>query len=182
MSLPMSATEEFRAPDLIEPIQAWRTWLVHVERGRPARLRSVVFDVEWPPHEAVVAECLRPRSRIARRLIGRHHEVPRSRCSCGVYGADAERALSYLSVAQPAIPLRVVGVVSLWGCIVECRHGWRASHAYPAHLYVPLPTGRCSRRSRAEEIARGLGDYGVPVELIAGDIRSTIRRLEAERA
>jgi hypothetical protein len=183
-AMPLPSVDELGAPDLVEPVRAWRTWLVRVERGAPARLRSVVFDVEWKAREPVVAECLRPRSLLASRLLGRRHEVPRSRCSCGVYGADAERALSYLSpIERPAPAVRVIGLVALWGFLVECKHGWRASHAYPLHLYLPRSSDNSrGRHARAEEIALGLADYGVPVELVGGDIGSTIRRLEAERS
>jgi hypothetical protein len=41
-----------------------------------------------------------------------------------------------------------VGLVALWGEVVECEWGWRAQFAYPRSLY--LPTGiRHFQRSRA---------------------------------
>jgi hypothetical protein len=42
------------APDYIEPIVGWRTWLV-VQEGERLRLRSVVYDVLWSPRRELVA-------------------------------------------------------------------------------------------------------------------------------
>jgi hypothetical protein len=67
---------------------------------------------------------------------------------------------------------RVIGTVSLWGRVVECTRGWRASRAYPKTIYVPAT---CApywlRAERAEEVALGLTEYNVPVELLDGDAR-----------
>jgi hypothetical protein len=60
---------------------------------------------------------------------------------------------------------RVIGRVSLWGSIVECEDGWRASHAYPERLYVPLRSESDNGRD-ARAIAHELTAYGVPVELL----------------
>jgi hypothetical protein len=61
---------------------------------------------------------------------------------------------------------------------VETDFGWRASHAYPAHIYVPThrANGRCVD---AEIIALGLARYGVPVEIVTGPIGLDPRRLSA---
>lgn len=59
---------------------------------------------------------------------------------------------------------RVIGRVSLWGSVVECEHGWRASHAYPERLYVPSLHEERETACDASEIARDLTTYGVPVE------------------
>jgi hypothetical protein len=59
----------------------------------------------------------------------------------------------------------VIGRVALWGSVVECAHGWRASLAYPAQLYVPLlPRGR--HAAHARQFALDLTEYGVPVDLL----------------
>jgi hypothetical protein len=39
------------APDYVEPIVGWRTWLVVCE-GEGFRLRSVVYDALWLPRRA----------------------------------------------------------------------------------------------------------------------------------
>jgi hypothetical protein len=60
---------------------------------------------------------------------------------------------------------QVFGRVSLWGTVLECEQGYRASHAYPLRIYVPLDSAR-PRRLRCEELAAGLDAYAVPVELV----------------
>ncbi len=66
----------------------------------------------------------------------------------------------------------VIGTVSLWGRVVECTRGWRASHAYPKAIYVPATHGPYwLRAERAEEVALALTDYGIPVELLDADSR-----------
>lgn len=58
----------------------------------------------------------------------------------------------------------VVGCVSLWGDILECERGWRASRAYPERLYVPA----FHRRGiTSTKLAADLGAYGVPVAMLA---------------
>ncbi len=160
------------APDYIEPIVGWRTWLVLLE-GEDFRLRSVVFDALWPPRRELVARCLR-------RSLPWHgrseHVPPARRCRCGIYAAkEPEDAASYLegrSWGDALSVQRVIGTVSLWGRVVECKHGWRASHAYPRVIYVP-PTRSpyWLRAERRQEVALALTDYGVPVELLDTDAR-----------
>jgi hypothetical protein len=60
----------------------------------------------------------------------------------------------------------------LWGRIVECKDGWRASHAYPRHIY--LPKGGLGRKpvTQVGEIASALSVYGVPVEMVDCDLSS----------
>ena len=80
----------------------------------------------------------------------------------------------------------MIGTVSLWGRVVECTRGWRASRAYPSRIYVPQrPAPYWLRAERSEEIALGLTDYGVPVELLdaaAGRPEELVVALEAEAA
>jgi hypothetical protein len=64
--------------------------------------------------------------------------VPGLECNCGFHAArDPVDALSYLRGREEAGTVcRVLGEVALWGHVVETEAGWRASHAYPARLYV----------------------------------------------
>jgi hypothetical protein len=86
---------------------------------------------------------------------------------------------------------RVAGRVSLWGLVVEGDGGWRASHAYPATIDVPTFRPRSLRPARrlarpalpVEEIALGLTDYGVPVEIVdCANERELAKLLEPRRA
>jgi hypothetical protein len=55
-------------------------------------------------------------------------------------------------------------MVALWGEVVEGERGWRASHAYPTRIYVPLRAG--SDHQEVNDIALDLAVYGVPVEVL----------------
>lgn len=152
------------APDYAEPPEAWRVWSVVRHDGR-LRLRSIVYDIVWPPGEPLVAECFRHVETPFDRLLGRtRHAAPSARCQCGIYGATLTRLDPYLREAPGADSVaRVFGVVALWGTAVECERGWRASHAYPLRLFVPRSSIRTGEPP-ADEIAVRLSDYGVPVE------------------
>lgn len=159
------------APDYAEPIVGWRLWHV-AERGGALRLRSPLYRTPWPPHMELVAVCRRGPE------AGRHSS-PDPVCGCGVYGSrtvtDAAAYLTKFFKSRDDVLHRVIGTVSLWGTVVECARGWRASHAYPRRIYVPVP----SRRARLilvgglrgpalppAEIADALAEYGVAVELV----------------
>jgi hypothetical protein len=150
------------------------------------RLSSVVYDVAWQPGETLVAECLRQR-RAARRPWRKErltHAAPEERCQCGIYAIDDPFELgSYLDsrYADRDGAHRIVGRVSLWGTVVESERGWRASHAYPAHFYVPLPRERCDR-AEAEAIAAGLAEYGVPIEVVTEQATPDLLEALAPRA
>jgi hypothetical protein len=172
------------APDFIEPAVGWRTWLV-VERPGALLLRSLFFDISWPPRQELAADCEHPPPRLLARPWRRTqaHEAPSVSCECGIYATkNAERAARYLDVYEESLleraRHRVLGRVRLWGSVVETDCGWRASHAYPAHIYVP--THRANGRwVDAENIALGLARYGVPVEIVTGPIGLDPARLSA---
>lgn len=127
-------------------------------------LSSVYHQTVWPHRRALEADCCRTRIPILsfRRPV---HDAPAERCRCGIHAGFADCARDHL----PNILLRpsahpVVGRVSLWGDVVECERGWRASRAYPEQLYVPRLT---PDDTLCDDIARGLEVvYGVPVESV----------------
>jgi hypothetical protein len=157
------------APDYIEPVVGWRSWLV-VREGEDFRLRSVLYETLWLPRKELVARCLHRRLTIPwRKRV--EHAPPAERCPCGIYAArEPDHALAYIDGrgwADAGSVHRVIGRVSLWGRVVECERGWRASSAYPEVIYVP-PTRAPFWLSveNAEVIALSLTDYKVPVELL----------------
>jgi hypothetical protein len=159
-------TDGYAAPDFFEPFVGWRVWLV-AEDGDEFRLRSVVFNVPWPVRRPLAADCLRRRINLLPWRKNLPHSAPIPECDCGIYGATLERVSGYLDGRFDAHRVhRVLGRVSLWGEVVECAWGFRASFAYPAQLYVPDRTAR--RGFSAQEVALALTDYGVPVELADG--------------
>jgi hypothetical protein len=171
-----------RAPDYVEPIVGWRLWHV-VERQGALRLLSPLYRTLWTPRQELVAACRRGVESMVLSISpgAPRHSPPHGRCSCGIYAsqtpAQAAAYLSRLFRQREDVLCRVIGHVSLWGTVVECERGWRASHAYPARIYVLAP----QRRGLAfltgprpalppEQIASALADYGVPVEIV--DARS----------
>jgi hypothetical protein len=176
-----------RAPDAIEPTVGWRVWdVIELEGG--LRLCSLAFWSVWLPRREATATCR--RSLVDAALTGLPpHEAPQPRCTCGIYATQtAAQVLAYSRSVRRRLDTvhRVVGTVSLWGTVVECEGGWRASHAYPATVYVPTarprPPARFGRRFRraelpVEEIARRLADYGVPVEIVDAATDHQLARL-----
>jgi hypothetical protein len=170
-------------------VVGWRVWSV-VEAGGELRLASLVYHEVWEPGAQVTARC---RRTLAALPWGRLplHEAPAYDCCCGIHAlATLEGAAAYLrsevDKGPPAVQ-RVLGAVSLWGRVVEAKHGWRASAAYPQRIVVP--TGRLQRavaaalwpyRPSPGTVAEALAAYGVPVELqesrsIAADRRLAVR-------
>jgi hypothetical protein len=157
------------APDYAEPVVGWRVWFAREDQGG-MRLCSLFHDLCWPLREPLAAECLRRRSPFRQR----DHPAPAASCHCGIYAASVERVGPYLDLGWPRKRSeRVVGRVSLWGSVVECEQGWRASLAYPERLYVPVLCVK-GHESRAARVALGLTDYGVPVELLEVDVPGDI--------
>jgi len=156
-----------RAPDLFEPLLGWRSWRVAERQDGDFALTSVVRSVEWPARSELEAECLRSRWLWwTRRRPHRDHSAPDRDCVCGVYAAaTAAEALRYVDVGEGIGVKRpsVVGVVKLWGAVLQCERGWRAAFAYPARLFV-IAGGKPD--ADPWRVAAGLRRYGVPVEVL----------------
>lgn len=154
------------APDLVEPLLGWRLWRVGERTDGTAALVSIIRDVEWPHRCELDAGCLAPRLWWWPWRRGhREHRAPEQHCRCGIYAAaHVTEALAYLEICRGLgrrRPAAALGVVKLWGRVIECERGWRASHAYPARLYV-LGT----ESSDPWRVAAGLAGYGVPVGVL----------------
>jgi hypothetical protein len=119
------------APDLIEPVAAFREWLI-VRGG----LTSPYIPYRW--EEPVVhARCF-PANRnlqFGRGWLEEPHEAPHPSCKCGIYAVYAPRVGTPFPDAE-----RVWGVVTTWGRIEVHSDGMRAQHA------------------RIEALALGVGD------------------------
>jgi hypothetical protein len=131
-------------------VTGWRAWVV-TETPAGARLGSVLHELVWPHGRAALAECRRDDDPFTLPVAA--HPVPGGECNCGFHAArDPVDALSYALGRDEANTIcRILGEVHLWGHVLETEGGWRASHAYPARLYVPDP-----------ELAVALSAYGVP--------------------
>lgn len=174
---------EYAAPDLAAPIEVWRVWRV-VSVGGGHQLGSVIKQALWPPGEPLVADCLRSRSLPSwlRRRPRSGHDAPDAECECGIYGAALDRVGQYVLEALTVRPVAcVIGRVSLWGTVIECERGFRASRAYPSRIYVPADVG--GRRDGGQErVAGDLACYGVPIELLPSPSEDATRVLAERRA
>jgi hypothetical protein len=168
------------APDFAEPFDSWRVWTV-VRRDGEYSLRSVVQRTVWPAGTALEAECLRCRNVLFWLRRKRRHEAPDAGCECGIYGAGLDRVGQYVAEGAFHGVARVLGRVALWGTVVECERGFRASHAYPTRIYVPADAGDPWRTSW-EEVAVGLCRYGVPIELLAARANEATEQLTQHQA
>ncbi len=169
------------APDFAGVIEAWRVW--RVVAGKDGyTLGSVIKPTLWPPREPLVAECLcsSPVVTWFRRKRS-PHEIPDERCECGIYAASLPTVGQYLRDPPANLAVaRVLGQVSLWGRVVECERGYRASHAYPLRLFVPVDSS-VHRRHRWRALVHGLDAYGVPVEALPARCAEAARVLEREQ-
>jgi hypothetical protein len=157
------------APDYIDPIIGWRVWLV-VGTDRSLRLRSIAFNSAWIPRAALRAQCEGTRAATSFYQRCKSHEPLSLDCECGIHatkeiGAAAGYLGTYKDLVGPIAKHRVIGRVALWGSVVEGDSGWRASRAYPVHLYVP-PWRPDRTPADAGGVARALGSYGVPVDVL----------------
>ena len=166
-----------------------------VEEAEGPRLSSVVYPTVWPPRCELVAVCQR-RRQFHRWLTAEvPHAAPGEGCQCGIYAAsDPTRLRPYLTGhaadarSSGRLLGRVAGRVLLWGKVVECEHGWRASHAYPERIYLhsgaDWPLLGPDQLS-ADQLGGALVGYGVPVERVAcgtpGELVEALGR-EAEAA
>jgi hypothetical protein len=122
------------APDLIEPIEGWRSWLISTD-GDATRLRSVVRGDLWEPRQPFLAECAAARGSAAIR----RHAPPSVECSCGVHAARVRsEAEGHLAPPSRRTGIAAIGRVALWGEVIEGEIGWRGACAYP--VWVELVT------------------------------------------
>lgn len=150
------------APDFFEPTVGWRAWFV-VQTKEGLRLSSVLYPTLWTPRKEEVAVC-RPLNRGEGPAM---HAAPAQRCSCGIYasktpGPVTPYVFGHGGAGEPLF--RVMGTVSLWGTVVESELGYRASHAYPAQLYIPVNRVQARRISPAWIAYELRKAYAVEVE------------------
>jgi hypothetical protein len=158
-------TEE--APDFGAPFIAWRAWKVIRPNG-VFSLRSIVQHTHWPRREALTASCLRSRPLFSRLRQRPPHSAPHADCDCGVYATSLEGVEDYVRDASGRVAC-VIGQVALWGVVIECERGLRASTAYPHRIYVPRDAGK-PWSTGWKEVALDLAEYGVPVEPLEASV------------
>jgi hypothetical protein len=140
-------------PDYSEVMKGWRSWQISSDSFAEPLLRSVVIDTAWQPREPVEATC--------DYVTGKpEHSSPGESCSCGLYAAKTRehlQSMGYHRYDPENGTYSVIGIVQLWGTIVEGTQGWRAQFGYPERLFVPWEAWHLAKPLREA--------YGVPVEL-----------------
>jgi hypothetical protein len=127
-------------PDLPAAILGWRTWRVGRRAQRRTELVAPLAGITWPARQPMIATCGSQR-----------HAPPGDRCACGLYAVTDPGTLEWGPSDH-----EVLGVVALWGQVLEGARGWRASHAYPRFVL----TGPAIPGEQRAALARR---YGVPV-------------------
>jgi hypothetical protein len=139
------ASAGLAAPDLIEPLVAFRSW-----RAVGGRLRSPYLPVCWD-ERVMHAECESSARGHSTSRPPSSHLAPDPDCTCGIY--------AYLEPDRnfPTIDYRgLTGIVTLWGNIEVHGDGMRAQHARVEALALYCRWG--SRQKRAVwSIAEELG-------------------------
>ena len=155
------------APDYVAQVTGWRAWVVE-PRGPEARLVSVTRPTVWPVGAPLRADC--PLTSILRPHPSEPHGAPpphpgSTGCQCGIHAArSVALAAFYIELPSRAHDVVAIGRVALWGRVIEGEAGWRASFAYPEHLY--LLSRQRSHLERVERLAWELTAYGVPIEIL----------------
>lgn len=169
-------------PDVVgSPVLGWRVWILDEELG----LGSIMKSVWWPYRKPFRATCISPH----KHPVFTAHESPLlgSKCPCGIYAVKTlSDANGYIANFTNVGISRAVGLVSLWGKIVEGTEGWRAQFAYPKHVWVlknvirvgvnlwssalggpqRIPVAHLERPYRVADMITER--YGVPADVIPG--------------
>lgn len=140
------APERLDAPDLIEPLVAFRRW-----RVIGGRLRSPYASFFWD-EPVIHAQCEAFRC-CPPDVSGAHgpHAAPHPECSCGIYAyLEPDREFSMVDYRG------VTGIVTLWGNVEVHVDGLRAEHARVEAL--ALYDRWCARQKNAVwRVAEELG-------------------------
>lgn len=134
------------APDLTEPIEAYRGWQVHDD----GTLFAVNQQQNWPPGEAAEASC----------RVGHPHTAPDENCACGFYSATE---LGDIQTATTDVICW--GRVALWGKVIKYTRGYRAQYAYPLALTIYDARPGASVKQTEQLACLIEHKYGIVVEI-----------------
>jgi hypothetical protein len=160
-------------PLVIGPLRAYRCWQVKWQGDQP-ELRSVYYSTVWPAGTPLRATCERRPSSLAewiRGLFSRRaerptHPAPSWGCQCGVYGfarldMDELERSPQVAGRDPDRGVTALGVVLLWGRVIQHELGYRAEYARPLTL-LRLPPELHTQRS-GELLDAVASRYAVPL-------------------
>lgn len=110
-------------------LTGWRSWRV-VELDGARHLTSTVAHDVWEPRRRFAAICR------GRDDVGSGERSPTAPCAdhgCGIYARKHRLPATYVTTG----PRAVVGLVALWGRVIEHEHGYRARFGYPVAFVEP---------------------------------------------
>lgn len=154
-------------PDAIEPIRAYRAWVV---KGN-GELRSTSYSTTW--ERDMTADCTRGKGEVRIRIVISKagqvtssnlmesiehdvpHEAPSEYCACGLYACNkiewVKHCNTHLWLRQGDVDFDLgngvaVGVVELSGRIFAYERGYRAQYAKIVGLYHSAAAERAAKR------------------------------------
>jgi hypothetical protein len=144
------------APDLIEPVVAFRAW-----RVLEGRLLSPYIPCRWDG-PVMHATCF-PANRaltFGRGWLAAPHESPHPACKCGIYAYHRPGVQAYFGEWE-----WVEGIVTVWGRIEVHADGLRAEHARVEALAgrPAIAAGLGVDVVGGEELAGAAAIYGAPL-------------------
>src|SRR3990170_3267992 len=141
-------------PDGINPIVGVRAWRVQQTLRKEDRLFSVYKSgINWPIGRKLEAQCVQPSSVWAglrgatpnmftmalAKAAGDSskdlpaHQAPYDECSCGIYALNSSLTENEVKPWQISA---IIGIVLLWGRILEGDRGYRAQYAKVDALWM----------------------------------------------
>jgi hypothetical protein len=151
-----------RAPDLVEPVAAFRAWRIVGEA-----LLSPYIPARWDGR-IMHAECFPANRRLefGHGWVAEPHRSPHPHCRCGIYAYHRPGTRTWFGEFD-----WVEGVVACWGRIEAHATGLRAEVARVEALALPAATADRSRERAVHAIARRLG-----CALVAADEQDAFAR------
>lgn len=118
--------DDFARDDAWYPstLTGWRSW------------RVVRIDDRWHLTSTVAHDIWEPGQRLEAVCRGREDGDARAPCldhGCGIYARTHRLPVTYVTTG----PRAVVGLVAMWGRVIEHEQGYRAQFAYPVALREP---------------------------------------------
>lgn len=168
-----------QAPDGINPIVGVRAWRVQTTLQKEDLLHSVYkHGVPWPIDQTLEAQCIQPITTHWRAWgaqstnevpVESHPKepIPYIECSCGIYALNSELGAGEV---RPWGSESLVGIVLLWGRILEGERGYRAQYAKIAALWMDT-----DEPERVDLVTQVAERYHVPL------ITELVPELEAQR-
>ncbi len=136
------------APDLVDPVVAFRAWRVVGER-----LLSPNIPIRWEGR-VLHAACHPVQKRImlgAQRWVLEDHASPHPDCQCGIYAYHRPGRRNWFGEFD-----WVEGIVTVWGRLEAHHDGLRAEHAQIEAFVIPGHDAR-DREPVVRRIAARLG-------------------------